>query len=54
MKWFSALSRLSVHMEQFGSHWTDFHEIVYLGFWFFWILVTRENKIFINIVWNQG
>jgi hypothetical protein len=23
--------RLSVHMEQLGSHWTNFHEIWYLG-----------------------
>ena len=22
--------RLSVHMEQLGSHWTDFHKILYL------------------------
>jgi hypothetical protein len=24
--------RLSVRMEQLGFHWTDFHEILYLGF----------------------
>ena len=23
--------RLSVHMEQFDSHWTDYDEILYLG-----------------------
>jgi len=23
-------ARLSVRMEQLGSHWTDFHEILYL------------------------
>ena len=27
-----ASSRLSVRMEQFGSHWTDFDETSYLSF----------------------
>jgi hypothetical protein len=26
-----ALSRQSARMEQFGSHWTDFHENLYLN-----------------------
>jgi len=29
-RWLLASSRLSLHMEQLGSHWTDFHEIWYL------------------------
>jgi hypothetical protein len=29
-KWILPLSRLPVHVEQLGFHWTDFHEIWYL------------------------
>jgi len=35
----SFVIRLSVRVEQLGSHWTDFHEILYLSI--FWKL--REN-----------
>jgi len=35
----------SVRMEQLGSHWTDFHEILYLRIF----EICRENSIFIQI-----
>ena len=36
----------SVCMEQLGSHWTDFNEILYLIFFFFFFLKNcRENII---------
>jgi hypothetical protein len=40
------MSALSARMEQLGSNWTDFHEILYLS-----ILrkIRREDSSFINI-----
>jgi hypothetical protein len=41
-----ASPRLSVRMEQLGSHTTDFHEILYLRIF---RKTCRENSIFIKI-----
>jgi hypothetical protein len=38
------LACTSIHMEQFGSHWTDFHEI-----WYFSIFKKSVEKIFTKI-----
>jgi len=42
-------SCLSVRTEQLGSHWTDFHEIWYLGNF---RKISRENSSFIKIRQN--
>jgi len=37
--------RLSAHMEQICSHWTDFHKMWYLNIFYTW----QENSSFITI-----
>jgi len=43
-----ASSRLSVRMEQLGSHWTDFHEILYLS-----TFGNSVEKIRLSLNWQE-
>jgi hypothetical protein len=38
---------LSLRMEQFGSHWTDFHSKVHI--WSIFLKIRRKNSSFIKI-----
>jgi len=41
--------RLSVRMEQLGSHWTDFHEILYLV-----IFLKSAEKILVSLTSDES
>jgi hypothetical protein len=41
--------RLTVCMEQLGAHWTDFHEICYLG-----IIRKSAKKVQVSLKWDKN